>query len=300
LYQHSLELKTAGPNAANPGVQFITGNIEIATDDELLNIVPVHFTYVTPITKKGTESGNFTILLNIINGVIGSVMGNGADKAGKLRIDSAIGLNDFYDRNDELVSVKRNEGGFIHTTGPFNDDTALNSRFECDMLITNVIHVDANEDTGAPEKAILKGAIFDFRKAILPVEFSVLKPGAIAYFEGAEISDENPMFTKVKGSQVSETVVRRIEEESAFGEPSVREVKTTRKDFVVDWAAKEPYLWDDESSITAAELDKLKGDRELMLATLKSRRDEYKASRAQASASASSTPVTPVAEGFKF
>ena len=33
LYQHTLELKTSGPNSANPGTEYISGNIEIATDD---------------------------------------------------------------------------------------------------------------------------------------------------------------------------------------------------------------------------------------------------------------------------
>ena len=32
LYQHTLELKTSGPNSKTPGVQFISGNVDIATD----------------------------------------------------------------------------------------------------------------------------------------------------------------------------------------------------------------------------------------------------------------------------
>ena len=45
LYQHSLERKESGPNSAKPGTVYISGNIEIATDNALINIVPVHFTY---------------------------------------------------------------------------------------------------------------------------------------------------------------------------------------------------------------------------------------------------------------
>lgn len=62
LYEHSLELKTAGERAKNPGTKFITGTINIATDDACLNIVPVHFTYVTATTSKGNTNATFGIL----------------------------------------------------------------------------------------------------------------------------------------------------------------------------------------------------------------------------------------------
>ena len=39
LYDQKLVLKTAGENSKNPGMQFISGTIDIATDDELTNIV---------------------------------------------------------------------------------------------------------------------------------------------------------------------------------------------------------------------------------------------------------------------
>ena len=100
LYEHALELKTSGPNSKNPGTQFITGTISIATDNDMTNIVPVHFTYVTATTSKGSASATFTALNNIINKTYGTYMEVGKDKAAKLRIDSAIGLNEFYsDRN---------------------------------------------------------------------------------------------------------------------------------------------------------------------------------------------------------
>ena len=44
LYQHDLALKVTGENSKNPGTEFISGNIEIATDNAGINIVPVHFT----------------------------------------------------------------------------------------------------------------------------------------------------------------------------------------------------------------------------------------------------------------
>ena len=297
LYEHALELRESGPNSKNPGTKFIMGTVSIATDDACTNIVPVHFTYVTATTAKGSTNATFTTLMNIVDGKYGTVMANGKDNAAKLRIDSAIGLNEFYtDRNgkEELVSAKRNEGGIVHLCDALNEDETARNTFKCDMLITGVKEVEADEEKKLPAKAIVRGAIFDFRGALLPVEFSAVNPGAINYFVGLGASQANPTFTCLWGRQVSETVVRQLVTESAFGEDEVREVKNTRKDFVITGAAKETYVWDDESTITAADLTKAIADRETYLATIKQRQDEYKASKAAPAAAA------PAKSGFNF
>lgn len=303
LYEHTLERKLSGPNSKNPNTEFISGEIKIATDDACLNIVPVHFTYVTATTTTGKANATFTTLANIVDNAYGSVMKVGKDKAAKLRIDSAIGLNEFYsERNgkEELVSVKRNEGGFVHVvTDGLAEDEKTRNTFKCDMLITNVRHIDADDEKNITEKAIVKGAIFDFRKSLMPVEFSVVHPNAIAYFEGLDASNTNPVFTEVRGRQVSETVVKTIVEESAFGDASVREVRNNRKDWVITWAKTEPHIWDDESTLTAAEVNDALKNREIALAAMKQRQDEYKASRGNAikpTASAS----TPASGTFNF
>lgn len=292
LYEHSLELRISGPNSKNPGTEFIMGNINIATDDAQVNIVPVHFTYVTATTSKGSANATFGVLKDIIDGKLGAVMTSGADAAAKLRIDSAIGLNEFYtERNgkEELVSAKRNEGGFIHTTNALAEDEKSRNTFEEDMVIVGVKRIEADEEKKTPEKVIVKGYIFDFRNALLPVEFSVLNENAMGYFESLEASGSNPVFTKVKGRQVSETITRTITEESAFGEASVREVKNSRKDFVITWAQKEIYVWDDAETITAAEMTEAMSARQTYLATIKQKSDEYKASKASGAASKPAT-----------
>lgn len=225
-------------------------------------------------------------------------MKDGKDKAGKIRIDSAIGLNEFYtDRNgtEELVSAKRNEGGFVHTCDALNEDEKTRNTFECDMLITNCRRVEANPDKNIPEKVIVKGAIFDFRKSLLPVEFTALNVNAMNYFEDLGATQANPVFTKVWGRQVSETVVKKTIEESAFGDAAVKETRSSRRDFVITGAAKEPYVWDDESTMTAAELTEAIANREVYLAGVKQRADEYKASKGAAPANAA-----PAAGAFNF
>ena len=297
LYEHALEAKVSGEASKNPGTPFISGTISIATDDAMTNIVPIHFTYVTEKFGSGKTNDTYTTLMNIINNTFGTYMKDGADRAVKLKVDSAIGLNEFYadrDGKEELVSAKRNEGGFVHKIDVLNEDEKTRNTFKVDMLINNVNRIEANEERNIPERVVVKGAIFNFRKDLLPVEFSATNPNAMNYFEGLGASQAEPVFTCVWGRQVSEVSVRKITTESAFGEDEVREVKNTRRDFVITGAAKEPYIWDDESSITAKELNEAIQKREIDLAAMKKRQDEYKASKNQASA-----PTTP-AGAFNF
>jgi len=304
LYEHNLELKTTGEKSKNPGTEFITGSIGIATDDDMMNVVQVHFTYVTAVTSKGKPNNTFNTLQAIIDEKLPSVMGSGKENAARLRVDSAIALNEWYDSRTEgnpLISVKRNEGGFVHQmtmAEQLNEDPHARATFDCDILLTKATRVEANPERNIPEKVVLKGYIFDFRKSIMPVEFSVTKPGAMNYFEGLDLSSKNPLFTRIKGEQISQTIERKIEEESAFGDVNVRTVKSSQRDFVVTWAAKEPYEWDTEDTLLGSEVEKALADREVYLADVKKRQDEYLASKGNAIADAPAT--TPKKGTYDF
>lgn len=304
VYQHDLKKKVSGPNSKNPNTPFINGTIDIATDDALTNIVQIHYSYVTPTTKKGNPNPTYELLNNIVEGVVGSVMAHGADKAGKVRIDTAIGVNDFYtDRNGktELVSAKRNEGGFIHlATADMNADEKARNTFECDIVLTNVIDVDANEEANTEAHVILRGFVFGFGNALVPVDFIANNPVAMDYFRNLEATPNTPVFTRVKGRQISQTIVTKTVEESAFGEPSVKEVRKNRKAHVVFWAQSEPYLWDDESTITAKDLTDLKAARDLHLATVRKNQEEYAANKGNAIPAASAAVAAAAKAGFNF
>lgn len=307
IYESKLEKKVSGPNSKNPGTPFINGTLDIQTDDEGLNIVSVHFSYVTEKTSKGKINDTYVTLEKIIDGKLKSVMGKEeGETADLIKIDSAIGLNDFYTTDKKsgeevLVSAKRNEGGFVHTIKP-SELHPENERatFRADMVITSCVRKEPNPEKNIPEKVILKGAIFDFRKALLPVEFSVLNSAAMDYFESLEINSKNPVFTQLKGKIVSTTVDKVITEESAFGEPMVRTVKVTNKDFVVTWAAKETYEWDSEESILASELNEAVQNREVHLAEVKRNNDEYKASRNSSNAAFNTATSAPASKEYNF
>lgn len=281
VYEHKLEKKVSGDTSKNPGTEYITGTLSVATDDALTNVVQVHFTYVTATTKKGGTNNTYAILNSIIEGNTKSVMKDGKDVAGMVRIDTAIDLNEWYDKNNEFISTKRIEGGFVHLTNELNSESQR-ARFETDIVINNCSRLEPNEERKLPERMVIKGAIFNFRKALLPVEFTVLHPAAMDYFEDLGASPSNPVFTRVKGQLVSQTTVKTITEESAFGEASVREVKSSQRDYVVDWAQNEVYVWDDEGTILASEFAEAIANREVYKAEIKKRQDEYQSSKGSA------------------
>ena len=113
VYQHNLTIKTVqNQTSANYGKEFISGNLEIAVDEEGLNVIPVHFTYVVETTNSGNKNQTYANLKKIIDDNKTWIT-VGKDEAQKVRINTAIALNDFYTQDDNLVSVKTNEGGFV-------------------------------------------------------------------------------------------------------------------------------------------------------------------------------------------
>ena len=303
LYQHSLALKVSGEKSKNPGMQYINGTIDVATNDDMTNIVTVHFTYVTPTyAKSGSANATFAALQNIINGVTCNVMEHGVDRAAKVRIDSQVGLNEFIsNRNgaEELVSVKRNEGGFIHLVQTVAAAEGLRDTFKTDMIITNCRRLDADPDRNLDEKMIVKGYIFDFRNALLPVEFSIYSADGMDHFDSFEASEKTPVFVCVNGHQVSKTVTTvQKSESSGWGETFAQEVTSSQREFVIT-GVSDPYEWDDETTITAQEYKKALQDRELAVADIKQRQEEYNATRAQTQAPTAAANAGGIA-GFNF
>ena len=301
IYQHDLTVKQVqNQSSDNFGKDFIAGNIEVATDEECLNVIKVHFTYVTPTSKSGSENRTYSVLKKIIddNKTIVTV---GKDDAMKVRIDTALALNDFYNQNDELVSAKTNEGGFVTIINELGEEKERNT-FSADMVITGTNHVDADPEKNIEEHVLVRGAIFNFRNDLLPMEFTVKSAEGMKYFEDLGATNAEPVYTKVWGRIESKTTTTTQEVESAFGEAAVRTYKNVSKDWVITGTAKALYDFGDENVLTAEELTKAAQNREVYLADVKKRAEEYKASKAAstpAPAAQAATTATKTA-GFSF
>jgi len=282
LYQHNLELKTVqNKDSANFGTEFISGTIDVATDEEGLNVISTHFTYVVEMTKNGKKNVTFGVLKSIIDGAKCWVT-DGKDAALKVRISTALALNDFYvaeGDGERLVSAKRNEGGFVNIVKDLAPEAERNT-FKCDMVITGVTLVEADPENNIPEDYLkIRGAVFNFRNDLLPVEFVCRDTSGMKYFEGLDVSAKNPVFTEVRGKIVSNTVEQKIEEESAFGTVSVKTVSRNVKEWAIDWARPTEYDFGADDVLTEAELTKAMQNREVYLAEVKKRYDDYQATK---------------------
>ena len=304
IFSHDLAIKTVqNADSTNYGKEFIAGNIEIAVDEEGLNVIPVHFTYVTETTKAGAKSPTYTALKKIID-ENRTWADQGKDKAQKIQVNSALALNDFYNANDELVSAKVNEGGFVTLlpdTAELRPEKERNT-FNTDIVITSVKKVEKDEEKNITEEYdIVRGAIFNFRNEILPLEYTIKLATGMKYFEDKAPSASAPLFTRVWGNINSKTKTVTQTQESAFGEAAVTTYTRKEKEWLITGALNEAYDFGDEAVLTAEELKKAMQDREIHLADVKKRADDYKAQKASASPDPVTTAVTATQGGtFNF
>lgn len=298
LYQHSLAVKTVqDKNSENFGKEFINGTIDIVVDEAGLNVVPVHYTYVTPLTKAGAVNRTYNVLKSIIDNDQ-SWIKVGKDEALQVKCEPSFALNDFYANDGTLVSQTMQEGGFISVVnGEFEGER---NKFELDCLITNVTHIEADEEKNIPEDyCTVRGAGFNFRNDILPMNFVIKNPKGMEYFEDLDASANNPVFIKVWGKV--NNLSKKIEkvEESAFGEDSVTTYEKKVKEWVITGAAPAPYDFGEENVLTTAEVQTALQNREVLLAGVKKRSEEYKASKA-AGSSVAPAPAKANAPAFNF
>ena len=262
VFSHTLQKRVSGEASKNPGTEFIGGTLNIATDEEGINVVPVRFTYVTAVySKSGKPNETYGVLEQIINDDI-TWEKNGKDAAPQVRMDGDIGVNDFMGRNGEMVEAKMIRGGFLHfANGSFglNDNENKRNTFEADMLIAATIPQEVED---GEDYMNLRGYVFGYRNALIPVTLSIRSKEGMDYFDKCDISNENPLFTKVWGNIVSTTQEIKTEQESAFGGAQVTVTTRTLRAWDVTGCAPEAYVWNDESTMTIDEFKKLLDARE--------------------------------------
>lgn len=307
IFQHDLVVKTVqNQSSKNFGKEFISGNLEVAVDEEGMNVIPVHFTYVTETTNSGGRNNTFIALKRVIDE--GKVwITDGKDNAMKVQIsNTALALNDFYPANsDDLVSLKVNEGGFVTIVNKICDEGIDRHKFKVDMLITSVRRVDP-EDPEENSYVILKGATFNFRNDILPMDFVVRNPEGMNYFENLNATPKTPVYVNLWGRINSVTKKEKKEDVSAFGESAISYVEKKVKEWVVTGVSPEAYTYGDENILTDMDVTTAMQNREVMLAEKKKQSEEWRASRVAANASsfnggAMNAPSTPTNQGgFNF
>ena len=268
IFSHTLTNRVS-----KAGVPFINGKISVATDEAGTNVIDVNFSYVTEYFGKTDKvNQSYQVLQNIIDNA--KTFEEVGTEATKVRSDGFVETNDFVTREGEMASPKRVAGSFVHIlTGQISANPAT---FDVDMVISSVVEREQEE---MPNYLELRGYAFDFRGTAIPLSLNVRTQAAIDYFLGADISQNNPLCSEIKGEIISTVIETSYEEEGAFGEPIIHTTQRNLRTWDVNFASKEPYEWDDESFITKKELKESLAAREEYLAGVKKRHDEWVANR---------------------
>lgn len=276
-----LSVKTVqNANSANYGKEFISGNLDIAVDEDGMNVITVHFMYVTADNEKKKDT--FNNLKKIIQNPDKNWIMGGKENAFKVSVTGTLELNEFIsNRTNEIVSAIRIEGGFLNMVNGSLPEPKKRNTFSMDMLINKVNRVEAN-----PEKNIDKdfvrvgGAVFNFRNELLPVTFVCRNEQGMACFEDMDASVSNPTYTNVWGRINCMTIKTERVTESAFGEPEVQTYENKQREWLITGMITVPYEFGDESVMTAEDLKKAVQDREVKLAGIRRDKEEYEARKA--------------------
>lgn len=272
VFSHNLQERESNSERTK-GQKYISGILNVATDDEAINVVPVNF-FVQELTRKGTVNATYTNLKQIIDS--GMTFEQHGKEANRVRVSGSIDVNDFYNREGNLVTGKRVRGSFLHFLNA-NEQIGDNpAYFEAEVLLQAAIERETNE---GDEYLSLQGFAFNYRKQPLPVTFSISSEAGMNFFQGEDVSASNPYFGKVWGKIVSNVVVTESAADDsnvAFGAPVVKPTTRTYRTWEVVGANTNLGL--DESTVTQEELEAGLAERQAALAELKARTEERNAS----------------------
>lgn len=272
-----LSVRVTGENSKHPGTTYIAGNLEIATDEDCLNIITVHYSYVTPTYASGKVNKTYDVLKTIIdNAETKTIMTGGKDNAFKVKCSGiSLGINDFIASDGSKVATLRNENGFCELVNVFTEDEDEKHKFTTDMLITKVTRIEADPEKNIDaDYANVSGCVFGFGPKIIPATFVVKNEAGIKYFEDLEASPANPIFTKVWG-RINCSITKIVKtEESAFGEAAVQTYDKKVREYVITGTAKVIYDFGDEEVLTAEDVKEMSQARQTVLAEVQKRFDE--------------------------
>ena len=297
---NQLSERVTGENSKNPGTKYIAGDLDVAVDDTGLNVITIHYTYVTETYKSGQTNNTYTALKRIIDNPDKTWVNGGKDNAFKVQCTgTSIALNDFIAGDGSKVAAIRNENGFCSIVNELGSEAERNT-FTADMLITKVTHIDADPEKNIAEDfTTVSGAIFGYGPVLLPVSFVVRNE------MGMNATPSKPVFTKVWGRINCMTIKTERTEESAFGEAAVQTYERKSREYVITGTAKVPYDFGDEQVLTTADVNKMTQDRQVMLAEIEKRHNERQANKTAGGVNFNAATATKAAQavpegGFVF
>lgn len=245
----------------------IYGSILVATDAKGLNIVEAHFMPQAKLTSKGKENKNYSTLKKIIEEK-NTIEKVGLNKASAIKINGNLTVNSYYKMNTAnseplLVEETQIKGSFIEFDNKAADIPSCGFNLQC--LIQNISQELSitGEETGREDVRI---QVFDdYKKIFMPMLLKVENPEYIAYINSAYTPMES--YTILSGVVNIRTIERNEDDgQMAFGESAKVNKPKTFTEFMIT-GGKLP----EEMNMTEEEMEKVKQNRNLELAKLKTK-----------------------------
>lgn len=246
LYSHNLEVKDFDKGEA------ITGTITLEVDKNGTTVDIQMF--ARPTYNSGKKNNTYTVLDDIMAGNYRMVTTDG-DEAEWLAVTGNLDVSYYPARNgggDEEFGLSRGmrlRGAFINQ----NRKQEYKNRWTLDMLITQVVEVEADTEKNLPRMARVNGYfVDDYNQRLMEVGFQARKAGAIDYLLGLPASFETPYYVSIWGER--QITKRAVVKKNAFGEDEVKEFDNAT--WAVTGMSTDPYTFGED--ITTDEYEKLK------------------------------------------
>lgn len=213
----------------------ITGNytLRVVGKDDTEQMINLR-TFTMEKFNSGKDNSSYKYLANWMADFANN---DGANYKGKMyKVSTSISENSFISPSTgEPVMATQIQGGFI-------DDRNVgrpSADFEVDMLLEAepIPETKDDEETG---RYFVNGTIFDFRNMAYPARFVLDQQNAYDYFVSLDASKNNPVLISVWGNVINNTISTTRTIESAFGDPRVEVMETSRRENIITGADVEP------------------------------------------------------------
>lgn len=230
IHSYALETKETEKGEA------ITGTVTLEVAENGTTVDARFFAY--PTYNSGKTNKTYEKLESLMGEEYKTIVRDG-DEADWLAIDATVAPDYFVGRDgaqtvDDLNHSQKIRGSFINP----NKNHDYSNFWKCDMLITRVEDIEADDEKHRPHAARVHGYIIDdYNNRVMGVQFDALDEAPINYLLGLDVSKDAPLYTAIKGEfrQIKTLITR----EGAFGEAEQIEYDNLRT--AITWMPKDTY-----------------------------------------------------------
>lgn len=243
--------KDGTPVQNDAGDTALTGRVSIEINDAGNTVEVEYFAY--PKWPSGKVNSTYGMLKGMMDGDYVTVVkateaGTAGGEPEWISLTGSVDVNYFVSKKTkELARSLKIRGSFINE----NKKKEYSAVWTADTVVTNIEHVDADDEKELPAYIRLDGYIADYKENLYEVSFQVRSDDAMGKLPVTEASKENPLYTMLRGEIAFAS--RVVKSTDAFGDEVENEYEN--KIWEVKRYALEAYDFFDEEVLGIALFD---------------------------------------------